>query len=189
MNDALSERGRALEEAFYHAKNKELLEKMREQQRSNDLHAQLAAVSGIDDQEVLDALVELKVTPESLAALSLIPLVQVAWADGEVQNRERQAILKAAAESGMPDGSAGYQLLQNWLEAPPATSLSQTWVNYAQSLLGMLDADGRKEMETQLLERARQVALSAGGFLGLGNKISQAEKTVLAELAKVISDA
>ena len=189
MSDAFNERRKALEDAFYHAKDKELLEKLKQEQQSGDLKSQLAAVSGISHDSVLDALVKIDVTPESLAAMSLIPLVQVAWADGEIQDGERDAILKAAAESGMTTDSAGYQLLQSWLETQPESSLAQTWVNYAQALSAMLDVDSRKAMETQILERARNVALAAGGFLGLGSKISQAEKNVLAELAKVFSDA
>lgn len=189
MSDSLSDRGRALEEAFYHAKNKELLDKIRDDQTANEIRGQLAEVSGISDAKVLDALVKMEVTPESLAALSLIPLVQVAWADGEIQDTERDAILKAAAENGMKTDSPGYQLLENWLATQPESSLSQTWVNYAQSLSSLLEADQRKVMETEVLDRARKIALAAGGFLGLGSKISQAEKNVLAELAKVFADA
>jgi hypothetical protein len=46
----------------------------------------------------------------------------------------------------------------------------------------------RDEIRGSALERARSVAESAGGFLGLTSKISAQEKAVLDELAKVLAD-
>ncbi len=42
--------------------------------------------------------------------LSLVPLIAVAWADGEIQDNERTAILQGAHGKGLEEGTAGYEL-------------------------------------------------------------------------------
>jgi len=45
----------------------------------------------------------------------------------------------------------------------------------------------RTEMRERVLGRARSVAEAAGGFLGLGSKVSEAEEQVLDELDLALS--
>jgi hypothetical protein len=58
------------------------------------------AASGITDDALLDKLVALNLHGETLAALSLDPLVMVAWADGHIDKGERIALLSAASGGG-----------------------------------------------------------------------------------------
>ena len=71
------------------------------------------------DDAVLDKLVELGLKPNTIAALSLVPLIEVAWADGEIQDNERTAILQGAHGKGLEEGTDGYELLQTWLKGKP----------------------------------------------------------------------
>ena len=56
----------------------------------------------VADDAVLEKLANFGMDASTLAALSLAPLVLVAWADGEVDAKERDAVLAAAAEVGQP---------------------------------------------------------------------------------------
>jgi hypothetical protein len=47
-----------------------------------------------------------------------------------------------------------------------------------------LDPAPKNALRDEILGRARTVAEAAGGFLGLGNKISSEEEVVLQQLAK-----
>ena len=57
------------------------------------------------------------------------------------------------------------------------------WGAYVTELAAQLGADERDAMRARLVERARKVAKSAGGMLGIGS-ISDAEKRVIAALEK-----
>jgi len=183
MNDAVGLRnhGRALEESFFERENQKLLAKLREQGERDRKRATLREALRIDDEDVLDHLVALDVSPETIVAFSLVPLVEVAWADGEIQPKERDAILKAAVERGVGHDSPTAHLLSNWLAMRPDPQLLETWMAYIEELKPSLSEASRKEMKKSVMGRARAIAEAAGGFLGVGS-ISAAEKKMLDEL-------
>lgn len=181
--EGMKERGRALEEAFFRKQHEQQLARLREQQERAEARDALCAASGItDDMELIDRLVDLGIRAETLAALTLIPLVEVAWADGKMEPREREAVLRGAQSSGLEPGSPSYGLLEIWTQDRPAPDLMQTWRDYIAALCAELTSEQRAHLEQRILGRARAVAEAAGGFLGLGNKVSAEEERVLAEL-------
>lgn len=179
----LGDRKKALEESFFAKENAKLLEKLREERRKQAAAEQLANASHIRDRAVLEKLVELGLDGASWTALTLVPLVELAWADGSVALKERKAVLAAAAEQGLAPDSAGHRLLESWLERRPEPALFASWGAYAVELANKLDPLERAELRRNVLERAHKVAEAAGGLLGLG-AVSEAEKKVLAELEK-----
>jgi len=177
----LGERKKALEEQFFARQEKELRERVRRQAEETARREGLAAASGLRDPEVLDRLAALGLDGESVAALGLVPLVEVAWADRSLHDEERQAVLRAAEESGVAAGSAAHELLESWLEKRPGRELLAAWKGYVEALAAELGPEERQTLRQELLGRARAVAESAGGFLGMG-KVSDAERAVLADL-------
>jgi len=182
----LNSRKDALEHEFFSRQDQEAIEKMRAKNAVKAKREALTEASGITDESVLDALDAAGIQAETLTALSLVPLVAVAWADGEMDDGERSAIQEAAAKSNA-DAST-LSLLEGWLSAPPSASLLETWKAYIQELQTTLDATAKRALRDQLIGGARQVAEAAGGFLGLGNKISKVEAQVLDELAACFHD-
>lgn len=180
----LTERQKALEEEFFRQRERALIEKMREQEQRRQLREALAEASGIHDPATLDRLIEAGVQPRTLAPLALVPLVEVAWADGSIAAREKEAIVRAAEAAGLHKGSAGYALLEGWLEEKPDPKLRQLWAEYVRGLSQSLDPQARQRLREEVMGRARAVAEAAGGFLGLGPKVSAAEEAVLRELAQ-----
>ncbi len=183
-NGFSGEHGKSLVDAFYHAQDQQLLAEFRRRMEHMDRRAQLAAACGIHDEAVLDRLIELNIGPETLAAMTVVPLVQVAWADGKVQAEERQAILAAAQESGVKSHHGHYPMLEYWLEQKPTQQMLEAWEHYIQALCKRLSAEEIAELKRNVMALAHKVAQSAGGILGLGNKISKAERDVLEELEK-----
>jgi hypothetical protein len=142
----------------------------------------LSAASGITDAALLGKLVAAGIDGETLTALSLVPLVAVAWADGSLDERERAALLLAAAESGMePDGPA-FRLLQGWLAQAPKPRLVEAWSDYVRDRSDVMDAEARLGLRLHLLGRARRVAEAAGSALGHASPISPAEASMLTRL-------
>lgn len=178
MENALHKRGHAMEEAFFSKKDAELLEKLRQKRFEEVTREEISAATGIRDEQVLDRLMELEIDVQTLAALSVIPLVEVAWADGKMDNKERKAILQAADEAGIPKDGPGYHLLQNWLQEDPPDVILSVWKDYIAALADTLDKESYAQVRDNLLDRAQQVAESAGGILGLG-KISPEEQKIL----------
>ncbi len=184
----LRDREKALEESFFAKQNEKLLEAMRkkeEQARSQD---ELAKASGIADAEVLGKLVELEIGAETWAAVSLVPLVEVAWADGRIDEKERRAVLAAAEANGIAVDTPSYELLQGWLGRRPDGRLLQAWGEYMVALRSKLSPAEIHALRDEVIGRARAVAEAAGGFLGLGNKVSAEEEVVLQQLAKAFAD-
>jgi hypothetical protein len=174
----LEERGRALENQFYDKENKDKLAAMKgklDTQRSKD---DLRKVSGMSDEAVLDKLVGLGLSANTIAALSLVPLIQVAWADGTIQDNERTAILQGAHGKGLEQGTDGYELLQSWLKRQPADELFQAWEAYIKALASQLNDEQNRLLKNQIVGFAKMVAAAAGGILGFG-KVSASEEKVL----------
>lgn len=183
MDDAagLRKSAKALEESFFVRENEKLLRNLQEQARRRERRDSLRAVLEIDDEGLLDRLVELDLGPESIVAFSLVPLVQVAWADGEIQAGEREAILRAAEERGVKAGSVNHDLLSDWLRRKPEAALLEAWRHHARALHASLASHESAALRARVMGIARQVAEAAGGILGLG-AISAAERRVLEDL-------
>lgn len=177
-HNPLDDRRDALENAFFARQEAAMRERMREAEQTRTRRESLRAASGLTDEAALDRLDALGVSPETLAALSLVPLVAVAWADGSLDDRERAAVLSGAAEAGVEPGGPAHGLLDRWLSAPPPPELTETWAAYVRAL----DADTRASLRASVTGRARRVAEAAGGVLGIGRKVSAAEEAALSRL-------
>lgn len=175
------DRRRALEESFFHQQNEALAKKLRKEQKDREIKQVLAELTGVSDDNLLDDLVEAGVSAESIAAMSLYPLVAVAWADGKVEKQERVAVLRAAHEQGVVEGSAAHRLLEDWLSQKPTAKLAKTWREYVAALKKTLGKAALKKLEKSIIERAHGVAESAGGILGVG-ALSKEEKQALKDL-------
>lgn len=181
--------GRELEDSFFLQEDQLLIERLKALRRMEESREALAQASGISDPKVLQRLVELGVRPECVAPLALVPIVEVAWADGSVDDRERKAVLDAAEARGIRAGDIQHTLLESWLAHRPAPALLEAWQHYVTGLLPQLGAAERQALRGELLDRARAVAEASGGFLGLGSKVSKAEAAVLAQLDRAFAGA
>jgi hypothetical protein len=178
----LGDRRRLLEEEFFAKENEKLRAQLRQRIESQAHREGLAKASGISHPAVLDHLVKLGLDAETVIALGLVPLIDVAWADGKMAEKERLAVLSAAREKGIDDASPAGLLLASWLSAPPPPKLRNAWIDYVRALCQKLEPHERTELRDDLLGRARAVAEAAGGVLGLGSKISSQEQQELARL-------
>jgi hypothetical protein len=180
----LGDRRKALEESFFAKAHAKILERMRAEEKRKAARERLAEVSGIDDETVLAKLADLDIEAATWAAISLIPLVEVAWADGKMDEKERNAVLSSAEASGLERGSPSYELLQYWLARRPDARLLEVWGEYMVGLCATLGEGEKAAVKEKIIGHAREVAKAAGGFLGLGTKISPEEEVMLSELEK-----
>src|SRR3990172_10712901 len=118
-DEILGDRRRALEEEFFARENQKLRQQLRARMESQANREGLAKASGISHPEVLDHLAKLGLDAETVIALGLVPLIDVAWADGKMDEKERLAVLSAAREKGVDDASPAGVVFAGWGSAPP----------------------------------------------------------------------
>ena len=183
----LGDHGKALEDSFFAKESEKLRQKLQEQEGMTAKKEALSQASGIKDDAVIEQLMALDIGTDTLAALALVPLVEVAWADGSVDDKERGAILDAAEAAGISKGSASGQLLDGWLAHKPGDDVLASWREYVSALCAEMGVEEKDSLKRDLLGRARAVAEATGGFLGLGDKVSNTEQAVLDELGRAFS--
>ena len=123
----LGDRKKALEESFFARENAKLLERLKTEINTHETRERLANASGIESDEILEKLCALGVDAETWTAISIAPLIEVAWADGKIDAPERQAVLSGAEANGITSDSPGYQLLESWLAHRPDGRLLEVW--------------------------------------------------------------
>jgi tellurite resistance protein len=173
---------RTLEDAFFTKENARLLEQLKGKQKREALREMVK----VEDETFLDRLIELGIGPETVLALTLVPLIAVAWADGALDGRERDAIIKAAEEKGVSPETAGHQLLETWLSRRPERELFDSWKQYVRGIWETFTDEERQRMRERTLDWALAVAEASGGFLGVISKVSPSERVVIKELENVL---
>lgn len=181
MSDPLSERGRALEAAFFPSHASDYRDAIRLREQELAAVGALREASGITDDAILRKLAALGIRAETLAALTMIPIVEVAWADGSMDAKERDAILVGAESVGIEPGSPSHGLLRIWTEDRPAPDLLGAWRDFIGALVRELEPGERARLREKLVGRARSVAEATGGILGI-DAVSPEEARVLAGL-------
>jgi len=183
MTKTLDDRRVALEEEFFHKENEKNLARLRAEMERKESKDALKQASGMSDDAVVDRLVALGLSATTVTALTLVPLIAVAWADGELQDSEREAILKAASDKGMGPGTPSHDLLVGWLAERPGDGLFDAWDDYLKALKAQLDDAQLQALKEQIVGSAKAIAESAGGFLGF-KKVSSQEQEVLSRIER-----
>jgi hypothetical protein len=181
----LQERGRSLEEQFFLGQNQELIERLKQAQDAQARQQKLGEVLGIDDAELLARLDGLGLNSNVATAIQFYPLVYVAWSDGDIDEREESAVARALKDQGV--NSDTQAIVGKWLQKKPREELALAWKSYVEELHKHLPLADFQRLKESSLNQAKNVASAAGGFLGLGQKISAAEQKALKELEETLA--
>jgi hypothetical protein len=181
--DAFAERGRSLEEEYFHRKERELIEKMRVRAAGEEQRRRLGQETGVGDDDVLRDLQELGYTPETVMLLHLVPLIQTAWAEGGVTQKERDLIVKAARSRGITAGSPADQQLDLWLAQRPSDDLFEKTLRAIRTILQAQPEDARVASQKDLLALASAIATASGGIVGF-RAVSDDERQILAHISE-----
>ena len=183
--DIFRDRERAEEAVYFSQRDARLIEKLRERARLGEIAHALAEKLRVDDPALLERVIKLGVTLETGAAFILAPLVEIAWADGQVDEAERHAIVRLAQDRGVTPGSADMSQVLQWLAVRPPDALFQAALEAIKLGLSVLPHDEAEERIEKMLDGCRQVAQSSGGLaklLHLHDGVSAQERSVLNEI-------
>jgi hypothetical protein len=167
-----------LENAFFNKKENELVELINNRNSRVDVTKRLSEISGIENPSVLNIALELGITEKTFSALSLIPLLKVAWADHEIDVRELKSLFKAVREINLEEESLSYKLFESWLEKEINPNLFVIWESYIGELKQKLSQKKFDLLRKEILRRCKYVARASGGFLGI-RAISKGEDNVI----------
>ena len=138
------------------------------------------------DQEIIDALRYLGIDNASYRVVALLPLVQVAWADGTIQRAERSFILATAQNNGMLVGD-GARILKNWLTFAPTDDYVARGRECLIALASRTDSPLGQAVTADtlgnILELCETVARSAGGLFGMIWSVDARERSAIQEIA------
>ena len=184
--DKFAQREHWLEEEYFGRKNQELIEKLRERREREADRQKMAEMMGVDDQEVLEALQDLGYTSETIMLLHIVPLVEVAWAEGGAADREREMIFKIAKARGVQPGSVAHEMLSHWLENKPSERFFENSLRAIRVIFDLLPEDQRKAGRRDLISYCAQIASAvSSGIFGPGG-ISDDERALIAHIASEI---
>jgi tellurite resistance protein len=129
---------------------------------------------------------DLGLDQQTAPAILLAPLVQVAWAEGNVSDAERNVVVELAEARGVTPGTPPHDTLLQWLKQRPSDALFETATEVMRVGFAALAAEEREERITSLVDACRRVAEASGGtltrLLGMG-QVSGDESMVLDAIA------
>jgi hypothetical protein len=186
--ELFGDRRRTQEEEYFRRQEQELIEKLKQRGREEAARQRLAERSGVADEELLKDLQALGYTPETVMLLHLMPLIQMAWAEGDVSASERALIVEAARARGVEAGSAADQQLNIWLTHRPSDDLFEKTLRVIGAMLQAHPIEERDASQKDLVSKLTAIASASGGILGFG-KVSGEEQQLLARITHEIERA
>lgn len=152
------------------------LEALRDEERSH------IAETLNTTEEVADEAMELGFDAETARVLPLVPLIQVAWADGKVTKAQSNEVKDKARKFGLDVDSPAFEFLELLLEERPTDVFFE---RANQVIRSIVDTDIEGDIRDNVLDWSKAVAEASGGFFGLTNPISKNERGVLDEFAEL----
>lgn len=181
--DALMKRGKSLEEEYFRRRDRELIEKMREAAAAEKALGEMGRQTGLGDPALLTQLQELGFTPETVGLLPLVPVLEMAWEEGDVSSAERDLLIQLARSRGIQDDSPAGRQLEQWMTHRPQPAVFER----ARRLIGAMLSSGAEGMAAtlnadDLVDYCEKIAAASGGLFGIG-RVSTSERALLDRIA------
>jgi hypothetical protein len=184
-HDSFADRGRALEEEYFRKKDRELVEKMQQAASEEAARQAMGQQTGLSDPALLQELQSLGFTPDTVRLLPLVPVVQVAWAEGNVTAAERSHLVDLARARGIAEGTPADRQLAEWLRVRPDDDV---FTRATRLIRALLDAPADQSLAVtadDLVSYCEKIAAASGGILGIG-RVSGEERAMIQAIAAAL---
>jgi hypothetical protein len=185
QGDFLDDRRRASEDDYFRKKDRELVEKMRAAAAADRAKRELSARTGLSDPALVAELAALGFTPETVSVLPLVPIVEMAWAEGAVTAAERKLLVTLARGRGIKEGSPADRQLSDWMAQQPSPAVFERATRLIRAMLDTGSPEGGKLTADELIKYSENIAAASGGILGIG-KVSLEERATLARIVAAL---
>jgi hypothetical protein len=173
---------RSREDEYFWRRDQELIEKMRRGALAEQATREMGTKVGLNDPEMIQELAALGFTIDTVDLLPLMPLIQVAWAEGRVSDAERQLIIKLARSRGIAAASAADRQLSTWLATSPDAQVFTRSTRLIRAMLTSRTPAQADLTPDELVSYCEEIAAASGGILGM-RKISAEERALLSQIA------
>ena len=177
-------RGKVLEEAFFYRVDRELSEVLSKRVQREEKIRLFADATGIRDQKHLERLAD---SGFELSTLHFVwvPLILVAWADGNAEKLEKKAIADILASKGISQETISRVIAHDWFRKKPTEELWEIWAEFSAAASASLDPSVSNELIDDIVRLCRLIADASGGFMGLG-KISATETQAIDRVIRTL---
>ena len=184
MEDVTRDIRRNREDQYFLKQEQMRLEELRRQSARDAETRRLMEAFGIRDQELVRELSDAGFDIDTFRVLYLVPLIEVAWSDGDVSSSEREKLLEIARLHGIKAGSAAHERLGTWLSERPSPRFFETCLRGIKAMLGDRPSSEAQALHRDLVWYCTRIASASGDFLGLGSRISREEEMMLTRLTR-----
>ena len=141
--------------------------------------------TGLQDPALLKDLQTLGFTPDTVVLLPLVPVLEMAWAEGGITAAERDLIVRLARRRGVVEASAADRQLGEWMANRPNPSV---FAHAGRLTAAMLESGSDQAASgltaDELVAYCEKIAAASGGILGLRlGSVSAEEKSLLSRIA------
>jgi hypothetical protein len=180
-------RGQVLEEAFFYRVDRELSEIIGKRLQREAKMRLLSNATGIRNPKHLELLAD---SGFELSTLHFVwvPLILVAWADGNAERLEKEAIAGILASKGISQETISRVVAHDWFRKKPTEELWQMWADFAAATSASLNTATYQELIDEVVRLCHLVAEATGGFIGLG-KISATETHAIDRVTQTLQRA
>ena len=177
-------RGKVLEEAFFYRVDRELGEMLGKRLQREEKIRLLANATGIRNQKHLELLADSGFEFSTLHFV-WVPLILVAWADGNAEKLEKEAIAGILASKGISQETIARVVSHDWFCKKPTEELWEIWAEFSAATSASLNPSMYNELIDEIVRLCRLVADASGGFIGLG-KISATETRAIDRVIRTL---
>ena len=166
---------------YLDAEHAALRVRLRDEMKRASTHVRLRRLADdlVTDVEVAERIEALGFGGAAARVFDLLPLVHVAWADGQIQRKEREAIFRILRARGIGPEDRPAQAIAALLEERPSPEFMDEALALCREVVRVR---GQASART-VLELCDQVARAAGGLLGIRSAVSPEERAALVEIA------
>lgn len=131
----------------------------------------------MDDAALREELDYLGIDQNNLLLVAVLPLIEVAWADGRIRPGEREVVLAAAERHAVLD-DRGREVLESWLHDRPSGYYLQRGRRVLLALADRPDNAVDLEMLDEVGAFCEGVARATGGLFGLRGIADEERKAI-----------
>ena len=158
--------------------DQELIELLSKRLQRDEKIRLFANATGIRSRKGLESLVDSGFELSTMTAFIWVPLIFVAWADGNADEFEKKSIFDVLTNKGIATETASMMIAHEWFNQSPNAELWKIWEEFTATTLASLNPVIRNELMDEIVGLCHVVAHASGGLLGLG-KISASETKVI----------
>lgn len=156
------------------ARRAEQLASIRQKERVN---VQIALNT---NKEVAAEALALGFDGDTARILPLVPLIQMAWIDGNVSKKERERLNSLAANFGIEADSSAGEFLEMLINERPSDTF---FGRVTQLVARMIDEDPEFWSSESLISLCLEIAETSGSFFNLRDPINEDERDLLKAFA------